>query len=327
MEFGIVNYHCLGGNYMYRDKDKLAINVAKLYYRSDYSQQKIAQELGVSRPSISRLLQYAKDKGYVNIQIVDPVEDMSHMEQRLKEKLHLKDVKIASSTINDEEEIKKYIGITAAHYLDSIIKDGDIIGVGWGTTLYNMSQALVPKAIKGSQVVQLEGGISHSDWNNYAREILESFAANFDTVAQYLPLPVIFDTKETKEQVDKDRYIKRVLELGRHANIAIFSVGTVRPNALFFRLGYTGIEEQEKIQKSSVGDICSRFFDVEGRICNRDLDDRTVGITLSELRDKEFSIMISGGEAKINAIKAALKGRYANVLITDQFTGKALLED
>ena len=311
---------------MYRDKDKLAINVAKLYYRSDYSQQKIAQELGVSRPSISRLLQYAKDKGYVNIQIVDPVEDMSHMEQRLKDKLHLKDVKIASSTINDEEEIKKYIGITAARYLDSIIKDGDIIGVGWGTTLYNMSQALVPKAIKGSQVVQLEGGISHSEWNNYAREILESFAANFDTVAQYLPLPVIFDTKETKELVDKDRYIKRVLELGRHANIAIFSVGTVRPNALFFRLGYTGIEEQEKIQKSSVGDICSRFFDVEGRICNRDLDDRTVGITLSELRDKEFSIMISGGEAKINAIRAALKGRYANVLITDQFTGKALLD-
>ena len=326
MEFGIVNHH-LGGNHMYRDKDKLAINVAKLYYRSDYSQQKIAQELGVSRPSISRLLQYAKDKGYVNIQIVDPVEDMSHMEQRLKDKLHLKDVKIASSTINDEEEIKKYIGITAARYLDSIIKDGDIIGVGWGTTLYNMSQALVPKALKGSQVVQLEGGVSHSEWNNYAREILESFAANFDTVAQYMPLPVIFDTKETKELVDKDRYIKRVLELGRHANIAIFSVGTVRPNALFFRLGYTGIEEQEKIQKSSVGDICSRFFDVEGRICNRDLDDRTVGIILSELRDKEFSIMISGGEAKINAIRAALKGRYANVLITDQFTGKALLED
>lgn len=312
---------------MYRDKDKLAINVAKLYYRSDFSQQKIAQELGVSRPSISRLLQYAKDKGYVNIQIVDPVEDMSIMEQRLKDKLHLKDVKIASSTINDEEEIKKYISIAAAQYLDGIIKDGDIIGVGWGTTLHNMSQALIPRSIKGSQVVQLEGGLSNSEWNNYSREILENFANNFNTVAQYLPLPVIFDNKATKEQVDKDRYIKRILELGRHANIALFSVGTVRPNALFFRLGYTDIQEQEKIQRTSVGDICSRFFDVEGRVCNRDLDERTVGITLSELRDKEYSIMISGGEGKINAIKAALRGRYANVLITDHFTGKALLED
>ena len=312
---------------MYRDKDKLAINVAKLYYRSDFSQQKIAQELGVSRPSISRLLQYAKEKGYVSIQIVDPVEDMSHMEQRLKDKLHLKDVKIASATINDEEEIKKYISVAAAKYLDGIIKDGDIIGVGWGTTLYNMSNALIPHAIKGAQVVQLEGGISNSEWNNYSREILENFASNYSTVAQYLPLPVIFDNKATKEQVDKDRYIKRVLEKGRHANIALFSVGTVRPSALFFRLGYTDIQEQEKIQRNSVGDICSRFFDVEGRVCNRDLDERTVGITLNELRDKEYSIMISGGGGKINAIKAALKGRYANVLITDQFTGKSLLED
>ena len=312
---------------MYRDKDKLAINVAKLYYRSDFSQQKIAQELGVSRPSISRLLQYAKDKGYVSIQIVDPVEDMSNMEQRLRDKLHLKDVKIASATINDEEEIKKYISIAAAKYLDGIIKNGDIIGVGWGTTLYNMSQSLEHRPIKGAQVVQLEGGVSNSEWNNYSREILENFANTYNTVAQYLPLPVIFANKETKEQVDKDRYIKRVLELGRHANIALFSVGTVRPNALFFRLGYTDIEEQEKIQKNSVGDICSRFFDVEGRVCNRDLDERTVGITLNELKDKEYSIMISGGEAKIPAIRAALKGRYANVLITDQFTGKALLAD
>ena len=47
---------------MNRDRDKLSINVARLYYRSEYSQQRIAEELGISRPSVSRLLQYAKDK-------------------------------------------------------------------------------------------------------------------------------------------------------------------------------------------------------------------------------------------------------------------------
>ena len=59
---------------MNREKDKQAINAAKLYYRSDYSQQRIAEELGISRPSVSRLLQYAKEKGYVKIQIFDPIE-------------------------------------------------------------------------------------------------------------------------------------------------------------------------------------------------------------------------------------------------------------
>ena len=33
---------------MNREKDKQAINAAKLYYRSDYSQQRIAEELGIS---------------------------------------------------------------------------------------------------------------------------------------------------------------------------------------------------------------------------------------------------------------------------------------
>lgn len=310
---------------MNRNKDKLAINVAKLYYRSDFSQEKIAQELGLSRPSVSRLLQYAKNKGFVKVEIVDHAENMSNLERSLKDKLHLKAVKITHATINDEDEIKKYLAVTAAKYLDSIIRDGDIIGVYWGSTIYQMAQALVPKAVKDVQIVQLGGSASNSECTNYAREIIEAFDRNYDTVAHCLPLPVLFENKFTKELVDRDRYVRHVLELGRRANIALFSVGTVRSNAMFFCLGYANGEEKAKIQRNAVGEICSRFYDAEGRVCIRDLDERTVGISLQELRTKEFSIMVCGGEGKINSIKAALKGKYANVLITDQFTGQALL--
>lgn len=48
---------------MEQDKDQLAINIAKPYYYSEFSQQKIARKLGLSRPSVSRLLKYAKDQG------------------------------------------------------------------------------------------------------------------------------------------------------------------------------------------------------------------------------------------------------------------------
>lgn len=77
----------------------------------------------------------------------------------------------------------------------------------------------------------------------------------------------------------------------------------------------------------AVGDICSRFFDENGKICNRELDDRTVGIKLKDLRSKEHSILLAGGEAKLRSIRAALQGHYANVFITDQFTAKALLAE
>ena len=82
----------------------------------------------------------------------------------------------------------------------------------------------------------------------------------YETIAQYLPLPVLFDSKEVNEMVYRDRHIHRVLELGRNANIAIFSVGTVRDNALFFQLGYADPKEKEFLKTNAVGDICSRFL-------------------------------------------------------------------
>ena len=311
---------------MERDKERLAINAAKLYYRSGYSQQDIARELDISRPSVSRLLQHAKDRGYVKIQIFDPVEDMSHLERQLIERYGLREACVAASTLNDEQEIKKYLGLKAAEYLDGIVHDGDIIGVGWGTTMHTLAGSLIPHALKGAQIVQLEGGVTHTQGETYANDILERFAANFSTIAQHLPLPVIFDSRAVKEMVDQDRYIKRVLELGNHANIAIYSVGTVRHNALFFQLGYTDAKEKARLQECAVGDICSRFFDAAGCICDAALDGRTVGIKLAELQKKERSIIVAGGEAKVKPIRAALAGKYGNVLITDQFTAKALLE-
>ncbi|MGE1062481.1 sugar-binding transcriptional regulator [Megasphaera paucivorans] len=312
---------------MLNDKNKAAINAAKLYYQSGYSQHDIAKRLGISRPSVSRLLQYAKDNGFVRIEIFDPIEDQSHLAQKITAKYHLKDVRIANTPINDEQEIKKYIGKTGALYLEDIVQDGDIIGVGWGTTLHSLCHALTPHPLRGAQIVQLEGGTTLSIGENYANEILEQFAKNYETIAQYLPLPVLFDSKEVKDMVYKDRHIKRVLELGRNANISLFSVGTVRDNALFFRLGYVDMREKEFLKNHAVGDICSRFFDKCGKISSEELNNRTVGIDLDCLCHKEYSILLSGGDAKIDSIRAALTGRYANVLITDQFTAVKLLKE
>lgn len=307
------------------NKDKMAVAAAKLYYHSNYSQNDIARELAISRPSVSRLLQYAKDQGFVRIEIFDPIEDQSHLADQLREAYHLKAVCIANAPIDDEEDMKKYLGRRGAQYLDTIIEDGDIIGVGWGTTMHELSHALISRPLKGAQIVQLEGGITLSTCETYANEIVNRFSKNYETIAQYLPLPVLFDSKVVREMVYKDRHIKRVLELGSNANIAVFSVGTVRDNALFFRLGYADKKEQAFLKTHAVGDICSRFFNKDGHISSPELNDRTVGIDLDCLCKKEHSILVAGGEGKVASIHAALKGHYANVLITDPFTAKRLL--
>ena len=311
---------------MDQEKQRLSIDAARLYYQSDYSQQQIAERLGVSRPTVSRLLQYAKDQGYVLIQIADPLEDVGELAKRLKERYGLEQVRVAYSPLNEYEEINKHIGRLGAIYLNEIVKDGDIIGVTWGRTMHSLACQLKAKMVHGVEVVQLKGGVSHSRNNTYAVDIVNLFAKAFHTVARYLPLPVIFDSAEVKEMVEKDYHIGCIMEMGRQANIAVFTVGTVKDDALLFRLGYLGEAEKEELQRTGVGDICSRFFDAQGKICNQKINSRTVGIDLDELKNKEKSILVAGGIRKIAAIQAALAGGYANILITDQFTAKTLLE-
>ncbi|GIP38151.1 deoxyribonucleoside regulator [Paenibacillus sp. J31TS4] len=307
------------------DRQKLSIEAARLYYLSDYSQQEIASRLGVSRPTVSRLLQTAKESGYVRIEIVDPAEDLDTLSHELKIKYMLDTVLVCSSPLNDYSEIQKHISKRAAEYLQDIVQDKDIIGVTWGTTMYSVARHLQPKQVRGVEVVQLKGGVSHSHVNTYAAETVNLFAEAFHTAARHLPLPVIFDNIAVKEMVEKDRHIRRIIELGRQANIAVFTVGTVKEDALLFRLGYFSKEEQEQLQRTGAGDICSRFFDAEGNICNEEINNRTVGIGLSDLRLKEKAILVAGGQRKIEAIRAALIGRYANILVTDQYTAQALL--
>ena len=308
------------------NKDLLSIQVAKLYYESNLSQQDIAKQLEISRPTVSRLLQYAKEN-YVTITINDMITDTPPLEDALKAKYNLKDVKICYSALDTHEEITKSIGSRAAQYLQDIVKAGDIVGLSWGTTIYEMAQQLKYQPLKDVQVVQLKGGVSYSSCNTYAHAVIELCANAFGTMGRYLPLPVYFDNLAVKQLVEEDQHIKKVIQLAEQSNIAIFTVGTVRSDALLFRLGYFSEEMQNQLQEKAVGDLCSRFYDHRGEICDPDLDNRTVGIRLEQLRKKQYSILVAGGHRKFLAIKGALAGGYANILITDQYTAENLLKD
>jgi deoxyribonucleoside regulator len=310
---------------MVKSKDRQSIDVAKLYYQSEYSQQEIAKFLNISRPTVSKLLTYAKENGYVTIQINDPDDVSDDLSIALKNKYNLDNAIIANSPLNNNDEIKKYIGQAAAEYLHSIIKDNDIIGISWGTTMYSIATQLADKKLKGVQVVQLKGGLSHTNINTYASEVNELFAKAFHAQGRSLPLPVIFDKPESKRITEKDSHISDIIELGKKSNISIFSVGTVKDDAMIFRLGYINEEEKKRIQQHAVGDVCSRFFDKNGKVCDEIINSRTVGIELEELKKKKQSILVAGGERKIEALHVALSSKIANTLVTDQFTAEILL--
>ena len=81
----------------------------------------------------------------------------------------------------------------------------------------------------------------------------------------------------------------------------------------------------ELSEQGAVGDICSRFFDINGNIVDEDLDNRTIGIELQKFKEKKYSIAIAGGKERIDGILGAIRGGYTNILITDEIAARQVL--
>ncbi|MBY9080295.1 sugar-binding transcriptional regulator [Paenibacillus sp. HN-1] len=302
------------------------IDIARMYYQLDYSQQEIADKLGISRPTVSRFLQQAKEEGIVKITVSSPDEDKEELGERLERRFRLNKAVVVSVPQYEDAVVKKYLGEAAAKYVHQTVKDGDIIGTTWGTTLYEVALNLQDKWVKNVKVVQLNGGVSHSQTNTYAYEIVQLFGRAFHTMPYFIHLPALVDNPLVKQAIESDRHIRNILELGKKANIAIVTVGSPTEDSVLINANYFSKEDLAIIHERGVGDICSRYIDLSGKICSELFNQRTIGIDLNELKHKEQSILVAGGIRKVDGIYGALKGKYMNVLITDQFTARYLLD-
>lgn len=306
---------------------KKIITIAKMYYQQDKSQQEIADQLDISRPQVSRMLKKAKELGYVVIDIIDPSDNIARLQRELLETFGLKEVRIIDAETQDTRIIKRVLAKEAANFLGQIVRVGDVIGVGWGTTLEEVANQLKHKKVDNVSVVQLKGAISHNVNAAYTVESITEFSKKFGAKTVYLPVPSIVDSKEIKEALMTDKHLTRAVELARKSNIAVYSIGYSSEKAFLAQTGYFNLRTLKDMQrKGAVGDICSRFYTIDGDIFDIELNDRTLSIELEELAKKEYSIAISGGEQAAKSILGALRGNYINVLITDVSAAERILK-
>ncbi|VEJ08826.1 sugar-binding transcriptional regulator [Actinobacillus delphinicola] len=308
-------------------KDRQAIDAAKLYYKNHYSQQQVADMLGISRPSVSKLLQHATEQGFVVITIHDPQDTFGQLAEELKEFYQLKSVGICSTPINhDPAQLRHALGSLGAKLLEKLVSNHDVVGVEWGRTIYAMSQHLTPQLRDGVEVVQLRGSETKASQGLNESETINQIAQSFNGKGQLLPLPIVFEDIKTKNLIQRETTIWRVLENIKKSRVVVFTVGAVDEDSLLFQSGFYTQDEVHYLQNRAVGSICAHFVDKNGRICLPDLNNRTVGIGLPELRQKEERVLIAGGQSKTLITHVALKHGYANRLITDKVTAMLLLD-
>lgn len=315
------------------DKDEryyLKLKAAYYYYQEDYTQQEIAKMLNISRPTLSKFLKEAREEGIVKIEISDirNITALVSMEAQLKKKYNLYDVKIVDCIKNDRLEIRRRIGRAAALYLEGLLRGGLKIGVAWGKTLAVMANNLAEnRNIKNLEVVTLIGGPNASEFNAHANFINEKILNKYSGKGYFLYAPTVVENKELFNALAENREVGDVLEKGKNVDVALVGIGGPIEYSTVLETGYFQAEQIEQLKKAgAVGDICSRFFNIEGQICNLELNQRIVGINLKDLKKIEKVIAIAGGEEKHHSILGALRGGFFDILITDKFSAQEILQ-
>jgi len=306
-------------------EDDLILRAAWMYHAEGLTQTEIATVLGVPRARVIRLLRASFDKGYVSVHLSHERYNCLSLEREIKAAFGLKDA-VVIPTPQDVGKLTAMLGQAAASYLPKVVKDGVTLGTAWGSSILETAKRFRPRKVENTSVVMMLGGIPGSLPAVNPNDIARLFAERLGSRTFYLCAPVLVDKEETRALLLEDRGVQTPLELARACQVALLGAGTCADDATLAKTGVVSSAQMAELRaKGAVGDILARFFDSEGRPVRTALDGRVIGLELSDLRRVLTTVLVAGGRGKVAAIAGALRGGYANTLITDEEAARGVL--
>lgn len=307
------------------NRDSLIVQVAILYYEQKYTQMEIAKELHLSRPTISHMLNEARERGIVTITINHPDSNIFSKQHDIIENYKLKSVHITNSSAS-KENIKKELGQLCATYIESRIDDIRKIGLGWGTSIYEYVNEASYKNTNNLEIIPLIGGIGIQDTQYHSNHLAFRLSEKYNCNVSYFYAPAFAESEDVRDLFASTVLYQDIYEKGLHVDIAILGVGNPIESSTYKTLGYFSNKEEEQIKKSgAIGDILGSFFDKNGKKVDIPLTRRMMGITLEDIRKIPEILVLASGNEKIESIKTLLNLGILDHLVIDQEIADGLL--
>lgn len=311
-------------------REELIAEIATLYYRSRLDQEHIAQRLGISRSTVSRILSEALNTGIVEIRIHRSLPLDEGLQRELISTFGLRDAMVLETnrtTPCDPDESLARVGRLAARYLDTMLGVGDALGISWGTAVGAVADGMESRSPRNVEVIQMLGGAGSRNPDVDGTELARRLADLLGGRCRYLNVPLVVDDAATAAALRRQRSVRETLAAASHADLAVVGIGALVPEvSSLLRAGHLtrrGVSELRRL--GAVGDVCGHLFDAEGKRVDVDFARRIVTVGADALRRLPRLVGVAVGTAKAEAIRAAMLGRFVNVLVTDDCTARAVL--
>jgi DNA-binding transcriptional regulator LsrR (DeoR family) len=295
------------------------IAAAELYYRDQLSQQEIAQRLGVSRSTVSRMLQLARDEGIVHIEIRRP-SSSQNLSESLRTELDLTRVVVVPGS--SRSGLHGIVDAAVDELARLELAPGDALAVSWGSTVAAIAQARQLPPLHGVHVIPAIAAFDEPDGRFQTNEIARRIAELSGADLHFLHGPAM-PSPRLRRTLLADDDMSRRLALWDRLTAALVGIGP--PTAEVGTAPAHVLAARGELA-NAVGDIVSRYFDVDGRPVPFEHEKLLLGMSREQLRATRTVIGVAAGAAKGPSILGAARAGLIDVLVTDDAAARAALE-
>ena len=308
----------------------IVMQVAQLYYKDGLSGVEIAQRMGLSASTVSRLLNKARAQNIISFSLAEPYMECLRVAEELKKRYGLREA-IVVPTEGGIDDNRRTVALEGARYLQRVIADNDVLGVAWGRTMSYVIQVLNPCLKSNNTIVTLHGNISKVSHEFNPETLVSRIAMAYGGEQYCFKDDALCRSAEELEQVLRNEDNRKTYEMLKKVTISITGCGSLYPYPdsplLTPEYHYLTSRDLNEIRTSQAcGDMLLRFFDNEGQECDTNMRERTLGISLKDYKEIPTRVMVSADRNKSYTVRALLRGGLANVVILDQSLASKVLD-
>lgn len=300
---------------------QLAAAVARRHFLDAATNVEIAEEFGISRFKVARMIELARDAGLVTIQVHDPRGIDTIMSQQLQELLGVERVLV----VDHASDARAAVGAVAAGYLQDTVVAGSNVGLAWSRSTQALTEHLTD--LPRCTIVQLCGVVANAYGEEHNVELVRRAARRAKAASVTFYAPLVVPDAATASALGRQAGITEALAHCDNLRTAVIAVGLWAPRESTVYDALTEAEREHYRRAGTVAETCGILIAEDGTLIADGLQDRTLAVSADQLRRTRDVVALATDAERAPAAAALARSGLLTTLITHRELARELLAD
>ena len=302
----------------------LMASIARRYHQDGRSKVEIAEEFGLSRFKVARLLDAARRSGLVRVEIRhEGVIDVD-LSGRLRDRFGLQHAVVVDTPDGDADSLRRHLARSAADLLSEVITPHDVLGLAWARSVGVLARSL-PR-LPGNPVVQLTGALSIPESDDSSVDIVRDAARASGGPAYVFYAPFIVPDATTAKALCRQPEVARAFGQLPSVTRAVVGIGLWAHGQSTLYQGADPHDRAVLLHHQVCAEVSGVFLTADGEPVSTGLTDRMIAITAEQMRAIPDVLAIPYGTARVPAVHAALRSGLVDSVVTHSDLARGLLD-